>query len=114
VVAANGTVIEIRREMSGISAVLSLNFGGRDGWSYLSGGIGPLRFTSTSSDIPHGTAPATTTLNAGGGARWFVRPRLAAGFDVRAYFTKPADATAGNAGRDRMNVFVIAIGITLR
>jgi hypothetical protein len=112
---ANGNVTpDLTRRLEGISGVLSLNFGGRDGWSYLSGGVGPLRFETTSSLVEHGKAPATTTLNAGGGARWFVNQHMAWGFDVRVYGTRPAQTTADSAGRDRMRVFVFAIGITLR
>jgi hypothetical protein len=111
----NGVVTpRVDRRLTGVAGVLSLNFGGRDGWSYLSGGAGPLRFESTSSLIPSGTAPATTTLNAGGGARWFVRSHLAAGFDVRVYLTRPAPSLADSAGRDRARLLVVSIGVSLR
>ena len=112
---SNGNIApDLARRFEGISGVLSLNFGGRDGWSYLSGGLGPLRFETTSSLVSHGTAPATTTPNVGGGARWFVKPHMAAGFDVRLYLTQSAATTAVSAGRDRMRVIIFAAGITLR
>jgi len=112
---ANGVEIpQLDRRLTGIAGVLSLNFGGRDGWSYISGGTGPLRFESTSSLIPHGTAPAATALNAGGGARWFVKSHLAAGFDVRFYLTRPAPTLIDSAGRNRGRVLVIAVGVTVR
>lgn len=104
----------IARRLRGVSAVVSLNFGSRNGWSYLSVGDGPLEFESTSSAVPHGTAAARMTQNAGGGARWFTRPRLAATFDVRFYLTRPAPATSATAGRDRKRVIVFAVGISIR
>jgi len=111
----SGVVIpEVSRSLSGVAGILSLNFGGRDGWSYLSGGVGPLRFETISSEIPHGEAPTNLTQNFGGGARWFVKPHMAVGFDVRLYLTRPEVTTTESAGRDRMNVVVIAVGITLR
>jgi hypothetical protein len=105
---------ELKRRLTGVSGVISLNFGGRDGWSYLSGGLGPLRFESTSSEVPHGEAPYTMTQNAGGGARWFINRHLAAGFDLRFYLTRPSGGLADVAGRNRLTVRVIAIGVTFR
>ena len=90
---------ELTRSLSGAAGTLSLNFGGRDGWSYVSGGLGPLRFESTSSEITHAEAPYTMTQNAGGGARWFIKRHLAAGFDVRFYFTRPSGGLTDVAGR---------------
>ena len=57
----------------------------------LSGGYGMTKITSTSTSLdgaeiataPQGWNPA---INFGGGARWFMKPHLAASFDVR--FTK--------------------------
>ncbi len=36
----------VKRDFSVLSPQVSLNFGGRDGWSYISGGIGWARFTT--------------------------------------------------------------------
>jgi hypothetical protein len=110
-----GTVTpEINRRLQGAAAVVSVNFGGRDGWSYLSGGAGPLRFESTSSDIAHTTAPARMTQNVGGGARWFTNEHVAATFDVRAYLTRPTKTELTVAGRERKRVMVFSVGISIR
>ena len=65
---------------------LSFNFGSRDGWSYLGAGLGRAWIDTSL----HGeTGPSAresgglTSINAGGGARWFLVSRLAVGFDVR-------------------------------
>jgi hypothetical protein len=103
----------IRRRLESLSGQISLNFGHRDGWSYLSGGIGPLAYET----FHEGAAPdgvRAMTLNYGGGARWFTRPRLAATFDVRFYATRPADPTPGTGARIRQTVMVISVGISVR
>ena len=71
---------------------ISFNFGSRDGWSYLSAGYGSVR-TRGSVTGEVATSPGGTTtlerirqgrsINVGGGARWFLREHVAAGFDVR-------------------------------
>lgn len=111
---AGAVTPDITRRLQGVAAILSLNFGGRDGWSYLSGGAGPLRFESTSSDVAHTTAPARMTQNVGGGARWFTNQHVAATFDVRAYLTRPTNPEATVAGRDRKRVMVFSVGISIR
>jgi hypothetical protein len=112
--AAGLVVPQVDGRLEGVAAVVSLNFGGRDGWSYISGGAGPLRFTTATSAFGRADGPTEMTTNVGGGARWFTNPRLAAGFDVRGYLTRPAAATETAPGRARRAVIVIAIGITLR
>jgi hypothetical protein len=103
----------IARRLDGMSAQLSLNFGHRDGWSYLSGGLGPLAFdTWDDASTPDGVR--ATTLNYGGGARWFTRPHLAVGFDVRFYATRPATSGVVVAARDRQTVMVVSVGISVR
>ncbi|HUF46614.1 MAG TPA: hypothetical protein VMM93_02300 [Vicinamibacterales bacterium] len=103
----------IARQLDSLSAQLSLNFGHRDGWSYLSGGAGPLTF-DTYDDASTPDSVRAMTLNYGGGARWFTRPHLAAGFDVRFYITRPSTATAVVGARGQQTVLVISVGISVR
>jgi hypothetical protein len=103
----------IARRLESLSGQISLNFGHRDGWSYLSGGIGPVAFdTWDDADTPDGVR--AMTLNYGGGARWFTRPRIAFEFDVRFYATRPADPTLIVAARSRQTVMVISVGVGIR
>jgi len=103
----------IARRFEGLSGQLSLNFGHRNGWSYLSGGAGPLAFdTWNDANSPDGAR--AMTINYGGGARWFTRPRLAAGFDVRFYATRPSTPTAVVGARGRQKVMVISVGVSVR
>lgn len=76
---------------------LSINFGRKLGWSYLSAGLGRSKVASSSEAFRTALAQQipeawSATLNFGGGARWFPKPHLGAGFDVR--FTKLSSRAA--------------------
>jgi hypothetical protein len=108
-----GPVIE--RRLQGFIGTVSINFGTRAGWSYLSGGMGRLTFATFARPLPAGAAlPSRSTQHFGGGARWFTRDHLAVGFDVRFYLTRPQTATPAVAGRERMRVVVVAVGISIK
>jgi len=107
----SGTVID--RRLRGVSGQLSLNFGHRDGWSYLTAGIGPTSFeTYLAATVPDGLRPMS--INFGGGARWFNWEHLAFTADLRFYQTKPALATPNTAGRLRKNLVVFSGGIAIK
>jgi hypothetical protein len=103
----------IRRRMESLSGQVSFNFGHRDGWSYVTGGMGPLNFdTYFDSDTPDGLRPMT--INYGGGARWFNLDHVAFSVDMRLYATKPANPTLIVGGRKRQTIMIISAGISLR
>jgi hypothetical protein len=104
---------EIHRRLKGISGQISLNFGTGTGWSYLTAGSGPFKFESFLDDgVPDGVG--TTTLNFGGGARWFGRSHLGFTVDLRFYLTRPANPTVITAGRARERVLLFSAGISLK
>lgn len=108
---ATGTTID--RRLRSASVNLSLNFGHRDGWSYLTAGIGPTSFESyLASAVPDGLR--ASSINFGGGARWFNWKHLAFTADMRFYQTKPANPTANTAPRLRKNVIVFSGGIAIK
>lgn len=79
---------------------LSVNFGSRDGWSYLSVGGDAGRIASAGSGAVT-VARETHTLsgfNLGGGARWFLRDHFGVGFDVRFHRFSTATLVSGTAG----------------
>jgi opacity protein-like surface antigen len=97
-----------------IAPQLSFNFGGHEGWSYLSGGYGTST-THAEVNVPAsigGEAGSrdrrTSTLNFGGGARWFLREHLAVGFDVRFYRLLAADAVPST------QIVGLSVGMSLR
>ena len=103
----------VKRRFESLSGAVSLNFGHRDGFSYVSVGIGPSLFETSVADRPS-ERPRQTILNFGGGARWFNTPRLAFSFDVRFYETKPVNPLPTSPGRERRRLLVLAAGISIR
>ncbi len=97
---------------------LSINFGHKYGWSYLSAGLGRTRVTSSADAA--GTTPQiivpeswNQALNFGGGARWFMKPHLGAGFDVRfvKLGSRAASGSLPSAKRTQMITFSAGISI---
>lgn len=108
-----GTRVE--RHIGSFSPMVSINFGHRDGWSYLSGGMGPLSYaTFTGEQAPVEGPPRKATINMGGGARWFFNRHLAFCFDVRFYLTRPEAIQGDYPGRARERILVLSGGIALR
>jgi hypothetical protein len=113
---ATVTLPPAREVFRTIAPQLSFNFGNGNGWSYLSGGIG----RSTWAIVPEGQdnyppdSEPLKTINYGGGARWFIKPRLAFSFDVRLYAINPGSPFGGLAGSPRTTLMVIGAGISLK
>jgi hypothetical protein len=76
---ARGTTVDAKTTFSSIDPQLSYNFGTSDGWSYLSAGVGVAHVSAD----PAGLSESVQSLNWGGGARWFLRPHIGIGFDIR-------------------------------
>jgi hypothetical protein len=106
--------LPVHRRLYSVSGQVSLNFGkGGGGWSYITAGGGPFKFESYLGDAtPDGLG--TTTINYGGGARWFTRSHLAFTVDLRFYLTRPATAMAVAAARARERVLLLSAGISLK
>ena len=105
----------INRRIRGLSGNLSLNFGGRDGWSYVTAGMGPFVFAAYEGDTaPAAAPPGKMTINYGGGARWFAWRHFAFAVDVRFYQTRPQPATPSYAGRSRTTLRILSAGISIR
>ncbi len=118
---AAGVLTEARvvRQLQGLSGIVSVNFGHADGWSHISAGAGPLRFTNTISppaaaQALDDTAPYALTLNAGAGARWFLSRHAAFGFDVRFYFTRARATAPGLTGRESGRIVLLSAGVTIK
>jgi len=99
-----------------IAPQLSFNFGSHEGWSYLSGGYG-ISTTHAKVDVRASVAGEAgtgsrdrhvSTLNVGGGARWFLRERIAVGFDVRFHRLLATDAVAAT------QIVGLSVGLSLR
>ena len=109
----------VRTGITSLSPQLSINFGRRLGWSYLSAGLGRSKITSRSDAI--GTTPGVAVpeawndaINFGGGARWFMKPRLGAGFDVRFVKLGSRSASAALPSAKRTQLWNISAGISIQ
>lgn len=107
-----------RTQVVNVIPQISINFGHKLGWSYLSAGLGSTRVTSSGDAVgttPQVVVPETwnRAINFGGGARWFMKDHLGAGFDVR--FVKLGSRAASGsipaARRTQMITFSAGISI---
>ena len=105
----------VKTSFSVLSPQVSLNFGSRNGWSYLSAGLGLASFTTEREDAPVADADGRTrALNYGGGARWFAKEHLAFCFDLRFYKINPQDAAAGRPAYGGRRMMVFSAGVSFK
>lgn len=102
----------IHATLTTVAPQVSFNFGTRSGWSYLSGGAGVGEITATA--LPAGL-PSTRkssgqvmAINVGGGARWFMKRRLAFGLDLRFHRFAAGAQTPG------ATLFAASVGVSMR
>jgi hypothetical protein len=107
-----GPTVESR--FKAFSPQVSLNFGHRMGWSYLSAGLGRSTFRAWRSDAAEETGEGTKTINYGGGARWFINQHVAFSLDLRFYAINPVAASTGTYGHPRITFAAVAGGISVR
>ena len=98
---------------------VSMNFGHKFGWSYLSAGLGRSKVSSSADAV--GTTPGIVmpeawnqAINFGGGARWFMKPHLGASFDVRFVKLGSRSATEKLPAAKRTQMWTISAGISLQ
>jgi hypothetical protein len=107
----------VRTRLKGFSPQVSLNFGSRRGYSYVSAGIGTMtRAIDATEGVMLEEVTGDTrarTLNYGGGARWFVNSRLAFSFDMRFYRVAAQDATTSSVGLPQQRLFAGTVGISI-
>lgn len=107
----------VRTRIKGFSPQVSLNFGSRRGYSYVSAGIGTMtRAIDATEGVLLNEVTGDTrarTLNYGGGARWFAGSRLAFSFDLRFYRVAAQDATTSSVSLPQQRFFVGSVGISI-
>jgi hypothetical protein len=105
----------VRRHFTAFSPEISLNFGHRKGWSYISGGMfGRARLYADRLDNPATDAPTRKTLNYGGGARWFTTDHVALSVDFRWYSVAEQLPTSGVVFQPATTVLVLSAGIAIK
>jgi hypothetical protein len=93
---------------------VSLNFGHRRGWSYISGGLGPSTLTVSRDDFPEEEGESQSTFSYGGGGRWFWKPHLAFSWDLRIYNVPVQDFSELSAGHPSGRVVSLNIGVSVQ
>lgn len=104
----------VETTFSSLTPQISLNFGKKNGWSYISGGIGSAAFTAQRLDDLLGEGSRARTINYGGGARWFTKKRLAVSVDLRFYSVSAQPATSARPALPKTRMMVISGGVALR
>jgi len=114
---ATRTIPDVEATLTLIAPQLSFNFGNAEGWSYLGGGLGFAEVdTATSGTL----APAErgsgrlSSINVGGGARWFRNRHVAFAFDVRFHMVSAATPPLPRVGTPKTTLVVAAAGLSLR
>ena len=117
------TTPDVAALLTTVGPQISMNFGSRAGWSYLSAGIGRAQMSTRASRfvdeddeddvtaaqlIEHGSR---SSLNFGGGARWFTRERLAVSFDVRFHIIGAGGEEPATPGS---TLLAASVGVSLR
>jgi hypothetical protein len=113
---APATTPDVAAVVTTVAPQISVNFGSRAGWSYLSAGIGRAGISTKTSAF--GTTQARlldsgsrSSINFGGGARWFTRARLAFSFDVRFHMVRAGGDVTPTPGA---TLVAASAGISLR
>ena len=115
--AAQTSLRPATERFTAVAPQLSFNFGTGNGWSYISGGLGPSSWAVVTQGQEGFGADSETlkTINYGGGARWFMKTHLAFSFDVRFYAINPGTPFfAGAVGSPRTTLLVIGAGVSLK
>ena len=93
---------------------VAMNFGHRQGWSYLSVGAGQAAVTSNAPGSPNDPGGQGLVIHYGGGARWFVSRRLAVSMDLRFWALTPRAANAVRQRAAAATKVAFSAGIALR
>ena len=105
----------VRTSFSSVAPQLSFNFGARRGWSYISGGIGWVSFTTEVEDKPLPDPESRTSgINYGGGARWFAKKHVALAIDLRFYAISAQEAGRTRPAFPRMTLVVFTAGASFK
>jgi hypothetical protein len=107
----------VRRYFRSMTPEISLNFGHKNGWSYISGGFfGQSRLYVDREDDPATDAPLRKTLTYGAGAKWFTTKHIAFSVDVRWYsVAEMAASPATNVVQEpKTTLMVLSGGIAIK
>lgn len=111
---------EVSTRFTSFAPQVSLNFGRKHGWSYVSAGLGRARVRSEASTPATPTTPAlvesdwTRVLTFGGGARWFINDHFGVNFDLRWHQLASVTGNQMHPSAPRETMLVLGVGISLQ
>ena len=106
--------IPVTSRFTAISPQISFNFGHRNGWSYVGGGLGTSRLNVYPQQLTTPVQRGARTLNYGGGARWFLTPNVALSLDLRFFAISPLEQLGEQPGSPRQTLMAANIGVSVR
>jgi hypothetical protein len=116
VVGEQTIVRPVTEQFTSATAQLSFNFGSGNGWSYISGGLGPAQRTL----IPAGAGVSAVdaerlfSLNYGAGARWFIKTHVGFTFDVRWHQVNVGTPVDDFVASPRSTLLIMSAGVTFK
>ena len=106
--------LPVTSRFTAISPQISFNFGHRNGWSYLGGGLGVSRLNVYPQQPTTPAQRRARTLNYGGGARWFLTPNVALSIDLRFFAISPLPEFGEQPGSPRQTLMAANVGVSVR
>jgi hypothetical protein len=107
----------VRRHFRSINPEFSLNFGHKNGWSYISAGyFGQSTLYVDREDLPATDPPHRKTLTYGAGARWFTNQHVAFSVEVRWYSVAEQSASPATniVLEPKTTLMVLSGGISIK
>jgi hypothetical protein len=104
----------VKRHFTAFAPEVSFNFGHRNGWSFISGGIGRTSLYVDREDTPASGVPTRQLFHYGAGARWFTNHHVAVSLEIRWYSVAPLEASATYIGQPRTTLMLLGGGIAIR
>ncbi|MEZ5418762.1 MAG: hypothetical protein R2708_15670 [Vicinamibacterales bacterium] len=106
--------VTVTTRMLAAAPHLAVNFGHRQGWSYVSAGAGAATVTSTIDGEPDDGAGWGLVVHYGAGARWFVREHLAVSMDLRFWALTPRGASTSRPNAGATTRVLFSAGVAVR
>ena len=106
--------LPVTSRFTAISPQISFNFGHRNGWSYVGGGLGVSRLNVYPQQPTTPAQRRARTLNYGGGARWFLTPNVALSIDLRFFAISPLPEFGEQPGSPRQTLMAANVGVSVR
>jgi len=104
----------VKRHFKAFAPEVSFNFGHRNGWSFISGGIGRTTLYVDREDAPATDVPSRQLFHYGAGARWVTNHHTAVSLEIRWYSVSPLLPGATYIGQPRTTLMILSGGIALR